>query len=317
MNSVLFFALVLAFVAAAEACFYFVGYLAARPAERLRRRLRTVGTANAGVQLLRRRRLGSSVWVNELFSGLPLVERMEALLEQADSNATVPGLLVKMVVLAVMGAVAALFFHRAALGVILVPALGAAPVLLALRARAARTHKVSEQLPEALEMMARALKAGHALPAALKLVAQECPPPVAVEFAKAYEQQNLGLSLEAATNSMTERVPGCLDLKLLAVSVNIHSETGGNLVEVLEKIADTMRERFKFHSKLRALTAESRLSGIILAALPILMAVFMMASNPTYIAELTQGFGRVILAGGIGCWAVGVLWIRQVAKVAY
>src|SRR5262249_42210187 len=161
------------------------------------------------------------------------------------------------------------------------------------------------------EMMARAIKAGHALPASFKLVAQECPPPIAVEFAKAYEQQNLGLSLEAALQSVTERVPSNLDLKLLTVSVKIQKETGGNLVELLENIADTMRQRFKFYSKLRTLTAEGRLSGVILGALPIVVAILIGMLNPTYIAELGHGLGLNIAIGAVIMWIIGVMWIRS------
>jgi tight adherence protein B len=148
-------------------------------------------------------------------------------------------------------------------------------------------------------------------------VAQESPAPIAVEFAKAFEQQNLGLSLEASVLSLTERVPGSLDLKLFAIAVKVQSETGGNLVEVLEKIADTMRERFKFYSKLRAITAEGRVSGLILASLPVFSALLISFTNPSYLEELGRGIGRAILAGGVVLWLVGLVWLKQLTKVAY
>jgi tight adherence protein B len=317
MTNVLLVVLLLGAVTAAEGVYYLVRYLNERPAEELRRRLRTVGQANAGVQILRRRRLGSSRWQSELLSGFAFSERLEKLLDQTDSELTVAGLLFRMLAFGLLGAVAPLIMQRPVLSLVFAPLLAAAPILLIVQARAARTKKISEQLPDTIDMMARALKAGHAVPASFKLVAQECPLPVAVEFAKAYEQQNLGLSLEAATHSMTERVPGCLDLKLLAVSIKIQGETGGNLVEVLEKIADTMRERFKFYSKLRAITAEARMSGAILAALPILVAILISFTNPSYLAELGHGPGRAIIAAGAFLWVMGVFWIKRLSKVVY
>jgi tight adherence protein B len=317
MSGLLFVVLLLGAVAGAEAVYYFVRYLGERPAEELRRRLRSVGNSNVDLQLLRHRRLGQSAWMNDLLSGIGAAEWLERLLEQTDSRMSVPSLVFRMIALALLGAGVPVVLHRPLAAVVFAPLLGASPLLWALRARAVRTQKISEQLPDTLDMMARAITAGHALPAAFKLIAQECAPPVAVEFAKVYEQQNLGLSLEAAVHSMTERVPGCLDLKLLAVSIKIQSETGGNLVEVLEKIADTIRERFKFYSRLNVLTAEGRLSGIILGSLPIAVALLLSITNPAYLHELDHGVGRTILIGGMCLWAVGALWLRQLGKVSY
>ncbi|WP_394831304.1 type II secretion system F family protein [Pendulispora rubella] len=317
MTSVLFLVLLLGIVTGAEAVYYFVRYLSERSAEELRRRLQTVGAPNAGPQILRRRRLASSDRLNELLAGFDLAERIERLLDQSDSKTSVAGVLLRMMLLALAGGVLAMAMQRTFAAAVFVPLFGASPLLLALRARAERAKKISEQLPDALEMMARAVKAGHALPVSFKFVAQECPPPIASEFAKAYEQQNLGLSLDAAAHSMTERVPGCLDLKLLAVAIRIQNETGGNLVEVLERIAETMRDRFKFQSKLRALTAEGRISGVILGALPVVVAFLLSITNPGYLSELGQGLGRAILACGFVLWVSGILWIRQLTKVAY
>lgn len=317
MSNVVFVALLLAAFAAAEAVYYFVRYLSERPAAELRRRLRTVGSASGELQILRRRRLAGSQALNDLLSGLPVVEKLERLLDQTDMEMSVARLMTTTAALFALGIGGAIVLRHPLLAVVAGPALGALPLLAVFQARATRAKKVDEQLPDTLEMIARAVKAGHALPSSFKLVAQECPPPVAVEFAKAYEQQNLGLSLEAAVHSMAERVPGSLDLKLLAVSVGIQRETGGNLVEMLENIADTMRERFKFYSKLRAITAEARISGIVLGALPIGTAMLIAVTNPGYLSELGHGLGRMILVGGIVLWVVGVLWVRALMKVTY
>jgi tight adherence protein B len=317
MSRVIFVALVVAALALAEAVYYGVRFLGERKGDELKRRLRTLGEGGAGVQILRQRRFSSSALLNELMSGFDSLDRLEKLLDQTDLELSVAQLLGLCVAGAFGGVLLGLFLRNPLLTLIASPALGAVPFLIVMNARSRRAQRISEQLPDALDMMARAIKAGHALPSSFKLVAQECPTPIAVEFAKAYEQQNLGIAFEASVVNMTERVPQNLDLKLFAVSVVIQKETGGNLVEVLENIANTMRERFKFYSKLRALTAEGRLSGIILGALPFVVAFLVALGNPDYIAELGRGLGRIILAGGVVLWVVGVLWIRSLMEVDY
>lgn len=316
MNSAIFLVLVVVAFAAAEAVYYVVRYVGEARDERLKRRLRIVGGGD-GVQILRRRRLARSPLLHELLSGFESMEKLEKLLDQTDLDASVAQITVYMVLLGALGLVLGAATRSVVIGLVLTPVLAALPLFSIYNARDKRARRISEQLPDALEMMARAIKAGHALPSSFKLVAQECPTPVAVEFAKAYEQQNLGLSFEAAVVAMTERVPSNLDLKLFAVSVMIQKETGGNLVEVVEGIARTMRERFKFYSKLRSLTAEGRASGWILGLLPLVVAFLIYITNHQYLAELGQGVGRVILMCGIASWVVGVFWIRNLAQVEY
>jgi tight adherence protein B len=316
VSSAIFLVLLVVAFAAAETVYFFVRYVGERKGEELKRRLRIVG-GTEGVQILRRRRLARSPLLNELFSGWETMERLEKLLDQTDLQSSVAQIVAYMLGLVALGIVVGLVLRSVPLMVVLPALLGAAPLFVILSARDKRARQISDQLPDALEMMSRAIKAGHALPSSFKLVAQECPAPVAVEFAKAYEQQNLGLAFEQAVVAMTERVPSNLDLKLFAVSVMIQKETGGNLVEVLTAIADTMRERFKFYSKLRALTAEGRLSGWILGALPIVVAFIIYLTNRDYLSELGHGLGRTILLGGVTMWLIGVAWIRKLAQVEY
>jgi tight adherence protein B len=245
------------------------------------------------------------------------MERLEKLLDQTDLDASVAQILAYMIALAAAGALGGLVLHSLPLAIVFVALGPLVPLMVIANARDKRARQISDQLPDALEMMARAIKAGHALPSSFKLVAQECPPPVAVEFAKAYEQQNLGLAFEQAVVAICERVPSNLDLKLFAVSVMIQKETGGNLVEVLTAIADTMRERFKFYSKLRALTAEGRMSGWLLGSLPLVVAFIIHVTNRDYLSELGHGLGRTILLFGVALWLLGIAWIRKLARVEY
>jgi tight adherence protein B len=316
MSSAIFLVLLVVAFAAAEMVYFFVRYLGERKGEELKRRLRIVG-GSEGVQILRRRRLARSPLLDELLSGSEVMERLEKLLDQTDLDASVAQILTYMFALTAAGALIGVMLRSLPLTVLLAAIGPAVPLLVISNARQKRARQISDQLPDALEMMARAIKAGHALPSSFKLVAQECPPPVAVEFAKAYEQQNLGLAFDQAVVAMCERVPSNLDLKLFAVSVMIQKETGGNLVEMLTSIADTMRERFKFYSKLRALTAEGRMSGWILGSLPLVVALIIQLTNRDYLSELGHGLGRTILLGGVTMWLLGIVWIRKLAQVEY
>lgn len=316
MSSVIFLVLLVVAFAAAEMVYFVVRYLGERKGEELKRRLRIVG-GGEGVQILRRRRLARSPLIDELLAGWPLMERLEKRLDQTDLDASVAQILAWMLALAAGGVLVGAVLGSPPLA-LAAGALGPlVPLVVIASARDQRARKISDQLPDALEMMARAIKAGHALPSSFKLVAQECPPPVAVEFAKAYEQQNLGLPFEQAVVAICERVPSNLDLKLFAVSVMIQKETGGNLVEVLTAIADTMRERFKFYSKLRALTAEGRMSGWLLGSLPLAVALLIHLTNRDYLSELGHGLGRSILLAGVVLWLLGIVWIRKLARVEY
>jgi tight adherence protein B len=307
----------LAVVALAEGLYHTVGFFAERRREELRRRLQSLGTGEApGRSLLRRGRLATSHLVDELLRGVPLLERVELLLEQAEVELTVAQLLGAAVALAIGGAIGGFLLAGTGMAVLALVAGAVTPFLIVLSLRERRARKLSQQLPDALDMMARSLRAGHALPSAFKLVAGEMPSPASVEFGRAFEEQNLGMSFEKAVVQMTERVPTNPDLKIFAVSVIVQKETGGNLVEILEKIAETIRARERFHGKLRSLTAEGKVSGVVLGALPILTGLVIAALNPTYFdGVLDVPLGRNILIYAVVSWFVGLIWLRQMGKV--
>jgi len=164
--------------------------------------------------------------------------------------------------------------------------------------------------------MARSLRAGHALTSSFKMVATEMPTPVCIEFGRAFESQELGMPFEKAVADMTRRAPENQDLKIFALSVIVQKETGGNLVEIIEKIADTVRGREKFQGKLRGLTAEGRMSSYILGALPFVSLLFMLFGNRDYLMPMfEEPVGHYVLAYGIFSWAIGFLWMRKMIKV--
>jgi tight adherence protein B len=193
---------------------------------------------------------------------------------------------------------------------------GSLPLLFVLFKRSQRSRKLSEQLPEALEMMARSLRAGHALSSAFKLVAAEMPEPVNMEFGRAFEAQELGLPFEKAVGDMTRRAPDNQDLKIFALSVIVQKETGGNLVEIIEKIAETVRMRYKFQGKLRGLTAEGRMSSYVVGALPWVSLLMSMLSNRDYAMVLfTNPLGHYMLGYALGSWALGFFIMSRMMKV--
>jgi tight adherence protein B len=266
--------------------------------------------------VLRAGRLSSNPTLDGVLASIPAMQRLGALIEEAQVGGTVTGLLSISTAAALIGGVAGLFLRGPTLGALLFFVGAAAPTIRLYLARQSRSRKLSEQLPGALDMMARSLRAGHALTSAFKLVATEMPGPINLEFARAYEEQNLGMSFEHAVLQMTVRAHSNRDIKIFAVSVIVQKETGGNLVEILEKLAETIRGRYRFYGKLSALSAEGNLSGIVLGVLPFVIAMMLTAVNHDYLSPLVNSpMGRGIVGYAIISWVVGLIWLRQMGKV--
>ena len=181
--------------------------------------------------------------------------------------------------------------------------------------RKKRLAKYSEYLPDALSMMCNALKAGQSLNACFSLVSEQAPAPLGPEFARCYEEQNLGIPLETALLEMAKRAPN-VDLKFFATAVILQRQTGGDLCEILDKIARLIRERFQIHGMIMALTGEGRLSGAVLLALPPTLTIVMFFLNPDYIMRLfTHPTGHQMLAGAIVAQVLGFFWIRKIINI--
>lgn len=321
MTSIILVAIALAALLAGQFLYYAVLYRGRRRQVELKRRLQALSEAAAGQQqsLLRERRIARTPAVAQFLGSFASVRRLERLLLQTDLSWTAAVVLA----LSAGGAAAAVLVSWLVLGQ---PLLGLAagagvavlPFTVVLNARSRRSHKLSAQLPDALDMMIRSLRAGHGVTAAMGLVAREMPVPVAVEFGRCYEEQRFGVSSKDAIRAMAERVATNADLKMFAVSVIIQHETGGNLVEILEKISGTIRERFKFYGKLRALTVEAKMSAVILGSLPFVCALAVLLLNPTYLTPLVDDrIGHAFLAVGVGLWLMGMTWMRRLARVDY
>lgn len=192
---------------------------------------------------------------------------------------------------------------------------GTLPVVWLMLKRKRRMSKFNEQLPEALELLSRSLRAGHSLAAGFGLVASEMHDPIAKEFGRAFEEQNLGITLDEALEDMTVRVPN-MDLRFFATAVMLQRQTGGDLAEILDKIGSLIRERFKLAGQIQALTGEGRLSGIVLLALPPLLMCVMLYLNYEYAMVLFRDpTGRQLMAAAIVLQFVGALVIRKIINV--
>lgn len=183
------------------------------------------------------------------------------------------------------------------------------------RARARRLAQCDEQMPQALEIMALALRAGHALPGALALAAQETPAPLCHELRRAQDEQQLGRPIAEVLAAMGERLPGCAAVETFVVAVAVLQETGGNLIHVIDRIVENARARAGYQTRLRALTAEGRQSARMLALLPLGFFVLALAGDRNYMGTLLHdGGGRMILAVAIALWLTGLMWTRRLVR---
>jgi tight adherence protein B len=189
------------------------------------------------------------------------------------------------------------------------------PLLWLMFKRRQRLKKFAAQLPDALELMSRALRAGHSLAAGFNLVQQEMSLPISREFGRVSEENNLGIPMEDALNSLTERVPN-MDLRFFATAVILQRQTGGDLAEILDKIGYLVRERFKIWGQVQALTGEGRLSGIVLLGLPPALFLAIYRLNPDYLMVLfTDPMGKKILTYAIGLQFLGAFVIKKIINI--
>jgi tight adherence protein B len=191
----------------------------------------------------------------------------------------------------------------------------ASPILYLLQKEAKRLSQFESQLPEALDFLSRALRAGHGLTAGLSMVGDELEAPVGTEFKTAFDEINFGLPFNDAMSNMASRV-NSQDLNFFVVALLIQRETGGNLAELLENLAKTVRERMKLMGKVKSISAEGRLSGIVISCMPFVMAGILSIINPRYMSTLwTTPAGNTLIAIGLGMMFIGIFWVSKVVKV--
>jgi len=242
--------------------------------------------------------------------------RLGLLFEQAGTSLTLDKFLLISAALAVAAAVTVVV---AQLHISIAPFAaafgGILPLMWLLWKRKRRFRQFGAQLSDALELMSRALRAGHSLAAGFQLVGSEVREPLGTEFGHVFEQQNLGIPLEEALESMTERVPN-LDLKFFCTAVILQRQTGGDLAEILDKIGRLIRERFKIFGQIQALTGEGRLSGVVLLGLPPLLFLAVYKLNPDYIMVLfTDPLGQKMLGVAVVLQLLGAAVIKKIVNI--
>jgi tight adherence protein B len=287
---------------------------------RLEKRLREVGSLSImqdgeTASVVRQDEQGPLPGVEKLLGKTGAGLSLARLIEQSGVRATTGGILVVSGGLALLGMLAVLLFAPAASYAPIGFLFGAAPILFLMQRRGARIKKFEEQFPEALDLLSRALRAGHAFQTSLGMVADELPEPVGPEFKKTFDQQNFGLPLKECLFELADRVP-LVDVRFFATAVTIQRETGGNLAEILDKLAYVVRERFKILRQVRVHTAHGRFTGYVLLGLPAVLGIILSYLSPDHMNTLfTEPMGKTMLLAAGVMQTVGYFWIRQVIKI--
>lgn len=254
--------------------------------------------------------------VDDLLARTSAGSRLQRLIDQAGVETTPGGVVLMSGVLAVVAGAATYIFIRFAPALFLtIPVAASLPLFFLMQRRSSRLKVFEEQFPDALDLVARAIRAGHAFQAAVGMAAEELPAPVGPEFKKVFDQQNFGLPVRDALNGLAERVP-LVDVKFFVTAVAIQRDTGGNLAESLDNLAHVVRERFKILRQVRVHTAHGRISGFVLLALPAFLAVALSIINPEHMKPLfEERVGHLLIAGTISLQVVGFFWIRRVIRI--
>ena len=294
-------------------------YLEAQRKKRVSEMLQTaMGTAQAETQVLIEAK-DSGGGLQRLVSRFNFAKRMEVLIQQAGLTVSVQTLLIQMLVLTIPGALFGARFR-----VLLSPGLsalamacvfGMLPYLYVKHVRKKRLASFEEQFPEALDFLARAMRAGHAFSISLEMLSEESPQPLGQEFRKVFNEHNLGLPIETALTNLAHRVP-LLDVSFFVSAVLLQRETGGNLSEILTKLGLIIRERFKLKGQVRAASAHGRITGSILTLMPIALMFGLLVVAPGYLQSMAADKdGRYMIVAVVIFQILGHFFIRKIVNI--
>lgn len=290
-------------------------------AKRLNRRLEDIavgsGTAAQTASLYKKqRKLGGSATTERLLATMPLVKGLDRLIVQSRLPLSVAQFVGWTVALATLGlAVPVLLNRPLVFGLACAGVLATLPTIRVLRARSAHLKRLEVQLPDAFDLMGRALRAGHAFPTAIKMVAEEMKDPIGAEFRILFDEMNYGVPQQTALLNLADRSDST-DLRYFVIAVLIQRESGGNLAELLDNIASIVRARLKLYGEIRTLSAEGRLSAWILGSLPFATAAMINLVNPDFMKVLWEDpAGINFIYGALGMMVIGVLWMRKIIRI--
>jgi tight adherence protein B len=252
-------------------------------------------------------------WLDGILQKLPIAHKLEARIAQASSDMSVSMLLISSVGMAIVGFIVAyMCISILAFQILAACVLGYAPYGMITFKRARRIAAFNAGLPDAIDMMGRAMRAGHSMVASINNVAEQSAEPVKTEFREVFKQQNFGLPLRDALNQMLDHVPS-QDLKVLVTGILVQKETGGNLAEILDRTASVIRERLRIQGEIRTHTAQGRLTGWILCSLPVVMLIMINFINPGYSDVLMNSHtGHMLIYLGLGLLISGAMAIRYI-----
>jgi tight adherence protein B len=255
-------------------------------------------------------------WFDQLLSRFGLYTSLKSLIEQADSQSSPGKVVITSLFLAIATFLAVRFFVPAfAIQGVAAVVLAAAPVLLLRFKRSRRLKAFNDALPDAIDLMARALRAGHSVASAIEVIAERGRKPVSSEFALVYKQQNFGLPFRDALTNMAHRVQS-KDLQFVVTAMLVQKETGGNLAEILDRTTYVIRERLRIYGEIRIKSAQGRLTGWILSFLPIVIGVLINIVNPGFEKPLfEEPIGHVMLYTGAAMLAIGSFIISKIVKI--
>jgi tight adherence protein B len=265
---------------------------------------------------VKKRLLAQTPALDRLLLQLPRVHQVDRLVLQSGVRLNVASFLGLTLAGGVAGLVLSWLLHLPAwIAIIVVVAVAGLPTFYVYAAKARRLHTIEAQLPDALDLMGRAMRAGHAFAGSLKMVGDEMPEPIAAEFRLTFDEINYGIPLQDALTNLATRVPST-DLRYFVIAVLIQRETGGNLAELLDNISALIRARLKLLGTIRVLSAEGRLSAWILTVLPFVLAAVINLINPDFMALLWKDpTGLKLVGAALALMIVGILWMWRTIRI--
>jgi len=255
-------------------------------------------------------------WLRPIAARIPAFQDLDLMMDQADLKGHLPTFLLGTLGLSMAFGIGLLTLTRYWPAALIAAVIGASiPYLIVRYRRNKRLFKFEEMLPEAIDLLGRAIRAGHPLSAGLKMVADETTEPIQGEFRRTHEENRFGLPFDDALLAMADRV-SIVDVRILVTAILIQREVGGNLAEVLDNLANVIRVRFTIRRQLRVYTAQGRFSGYVLAVLPVAVGGAIYSLNPSYIRLLfTDPFGKLMLLTAVVFQIIGFLWIRKIVDI--
>jgi tight adherence protein B len=283
--------------------------------KRLRKSIYTT-VDQGGTDILKKRVLSEIPFLNRLLLKTPGILKFDDLISKANAKYPIGFFFLLALFLALLGFLGGTLVLKNRLVAVLLLCLGGSlPFVYLGILKHRRMKKFKKQLPEALDLMARALRAGHAFTNGMKLAADEFDDPLGPEFAEVLDEVNFGVSVPNALRNLAQRID-CTEIRYFVVGVILQRETGGNLAEVMGILAFLIREKFKFEGKVRTLSAEGRLSAVILIALPLFIAGWLRFSNPKYLAPLlTDPVGKIMIIGAAIMMVIGIFVMKKMVTI--